>query len=83
MLQISLLDACSGMLAHFEEKYALRGLHLNFSKKENAAQLIGLSTGDGQRGLLEVEGPLMRLIWLSRLWCCLFTEALGLTRIVT
>lgn len=52
-LEMSLLKACSRILAHVEERCALRGLHLNFAKNEIAAQLNGLFTEDGIRGLLE------------------------------
>lgn len=52
-LAISLSKACNGILAQVEEKYNLPGLHVNFAKEKEAAQLKGLLTEDGLRGMSE------------------------------
>lgn len=39
-LKVSLLEARNGILARLEEKYALSRLHINFSEKEELAQLL-------------------------------------------
>lgn len=53
LLKTPLFRACNSILAQIEEKYALPGLHVNFAKREKSAQLNGLFTGDGLRGMLE------------------------------
>lgn len=35
---------CSGILAHFEDKFSVSGLHADFATKEQTAQLKGLLT---------------------------------------
>lgn len=51
--KMSLLRACSDILARIEEGYALPGLHVNFTKREKTAQFNGLFVGDGLREMLE------------------------------
>lgn len=38
--------ACSDTMQHIEDKYALPRLHVNFSRRDETAQLNGLKTGD-------------------------------------
>lgn len=49
---LSLLKACSGMLARTEEKYPVPGFYVDFAKKEWKAQLNGLFTRKRPRGLM-------------------------------
>lgn len=48
----SLPKASSETVAHIEQKYALLRLHVTYAKKQETAQLKGLFTGDGSRGIL-------------------------------
>lgn len=54
-LDTSLSEACSGILAHVEEKCALPGLPVTFARK-NDAHSNSLLTGYGLRGMLEGKG---------------------------
>lgn len=54
LLDSSLLRACEDILAHVEEKCALRGRHVSLAKqREKRAQLYSFITGEGLRGILE------------------------------
>lgn len=48
-----LLKAWNGTFAHIEENCALPGFHVSFARSEETAQLTGLFTGSGLRGMLE------------------------------
>lgn len=52
-MKLPLLEAPSAILAHMEEKYLVPGLHVDFVKKEQTAQLDGSFTRDGLRGMIE------------------------------
>lgn len=52
LLKIWLFEACSGILVHVEERYALPRLPATFARKERA-QTSELCTRDGQRGMIE------------------------------
>lgn len=52
-MKLTLLTACSGILAHVEEKYAVLSLHVDFVKKNQTAQLSGVFKECGLRGTVE------------------------------
>lgn len=57
LLNMTIQRACNVVLALFEKRYALPGLHLSFAKKGNSAKLNAVSTEAGQRGILEEMTP--------------------------
>lgn len=54
-MELSLLVMCSGTLAYKEEMYPDHGFHLNFAENKQTADLNGLVTGGGLRGMLETK----------------------------
>lgn len=82
MLKMSLLKACNGFSALFEEDYALPGFFLNFSKKEKTAQPKCMFTGVGLRWMSEGRDR-YAIDWPLGLSHLLFTEASDLRRVMT
>lgn len=52
-MRLSLLKACNGILPHFERKYQVSILHIDFSENEQKARLSGLFTDEELRGMVE------------------------------
>lgn len=52
-MKLPLSIACNGIVPHNVEKYSVAGSHGDFGKEEQAAQLRGLATAEGVRGLTD------------------------------
>lgn len=68
------LGACSGILAHIEEKCALSELHVNFARREKKPKPDVLFAGNGVREILKGK-IITRRTWFSRLLHRLLTRA--------